>query len=219
MNRLADKTVVVTGGGTGIGGGIALALAREGCRVAIAGRRAEKLQEVARSFEGTPALATHTVDVADRGSVGKLFEWVEGEFGRVDILVNNAGVNVPRRSMAELDPGDWQRMLDINATGAFLCMQAVLPQMRDRGEGLIINISSIAGKRAALLGGVGYNASKFALTALGTSVSLEDGRHGIRVTTIFPGEVETPILDNRPVPVQRASCPHLAARGLSRPPW
>lgn len=199
--KLADKTALVTGGGTGIGLGIAIGLAREGCRVAIAGRRREKLEEAAAQYDGTPGLLFHTVDVAQRTSVAELIGWANDQLGRIDILVNNAGTNVPKRSMAELDPADWQRMLDVNVTGAFHCMQAVLPQMRERRDGLIINISSIAGKRATLLGGVGYNASKFAMTALATSVALEYGKDGIRVTTIFPGEVETPILDARPVPV------------------
>ena len=103
--------------------------------------------------------------------------------------------------MAEIDPGDWDRMLQINATGAFNCIHAALPRMRERRAGLIINISSVAGKRASLLSGVAYNASKFAATALGTSVGLEEGNNGIRVTNIYPGEVNTPILDERPQPV------------------
>ena len=114
--------------------------------------------------------------------------------------MNSAGINVPKRMMHELSGEDWDRMFAINVSGAFNCMREVLPQMRERRDGVIINISSTSGKRASLLGGVGYNASKFAMTALGTSVSLEDGRNGVRVTTISPGEVETPILKNRPTP-------------------
>ena len=89
----------------------------------------------------------------------------------------------------------------INVTGAFNCLHAVLPAMRARGAGLIVNISSIAGKRAMKLGGAGYCASKFAMTALGTTVGLEERANGIRVTNIYPGEVNTPILAQRPVPV------------------
>ena len=201
MTKLAGKTALVTGGGTGIGLGVAIALAREGAKVAISGRRDDKLRQAAATYSGQPALLTHPCDVADMASVEKLFAWAAKELGPIDILVNSAGVNVVRRTMAELSPEDWQRMLDVNATGAFHAMQAVLPSMRKRGDGLIVNIGSIAGKRAGLLGGVGYNASKFAMTALGITASLEDGKHGIRVTTIYPGEVDTPILKNRPVPV------------------
>ena len=92
-------------------------------------------------------------------------------------------------------------MLDINVSGAFHCSQVVLPQMRGRRDGIIINISSIAGLRSAPLGGVGYNASKFAMTALGIACGDEERVNGIRVTNIYPGEVETPILEHRPTPV------------------
>jgi NADP-dependent 3-hydroxy acid dehydrogenase YdfG len=199
--RLAGKIALVTGGGTGIGLGIALALAREGCRVAIAGRRQEPLEAAAREFKSEPLLVFHTVDVGELASVEKLFQWSHVALGPLDILVNSAGVNVRRRTMADLDPADWEKMMRINATGAFYCMRAVLPQMRERRNGLIVNISSIAGIRSSLLGGVGYTASKFAMSGLGTTVGREEAAHGIRVTNVYPGEVETPILDNRPMPV------------------
>ncbi len=198
---LKDKTALVTGGGSGIGLGIALALAREGCRVAITGRNARKLEEAAAGFEGRPAILAHPCDVADRADVQRLFAWVAEQFGALDILVTSAGVNVPKRSMAELDPADFDRMLAINTTGLYNCVYAALPGMRKRHSGLIVNISSIAGKRALVLGGPAYCASKFAMTALGTAVSLEERPNGIRITNVYPGEVETPILAHRPVPV------------------
>ncbi|MBX7165422.1 MAG: SDR family oxidoreductase [Pirellulales bacterium] len=201
MQRLAGQTAVITGGGTGIGQGIALALAREGCRVVIAGRRIDKLREVVKQHQGEVPLEMHECDVADRISVDALFHWAIKTLGRVDILVNNAGINVAKRMLTQLDPADWDRMLAINATGAFNCIRAVVPHMVERKNGLIVNISSVAGKRAGLLGGVGYNASKFAMTALGTSVSLEFGAQGLRVTNVYPGEVDTPILEHRPTPV------------------
>ena len=196
-----DKTVVVTGGGTGIGAGCAIALAHEGFRVAIAGRREEKLKEVAATFEGDPPILTHACDVGDRDSVAQLFEWTNRELGRVDILISSAGVNVQKRTMEELSPDDWDKMMRINATGAYNCMHAALPQMRERQDGLIINISSIAGIRASVLGGVGYSASKFAMSSLGLTVGVEVKDQGIRITNVYPGEVETPLLDDRPNPV------------------
>ncbi|MBX3411764.1 MAG: SDR family oxidoreductase [Pirellulales bacterium] len=199
--RLSGKTALVTGGGSGIGLATAVALAREGCRVVIAGRDEAKLKAAAAEYASAGKILCHPVEVASRESVQKLVAWTEKELGPIDILVNSAGTNVVKRSLAELSPEDWQRMLDVNATGAFHAMQAVLPGMRERHDGLIVNIGSIAGKRAGLLGGVGYNASKFALAALGITASLEDGQRGIRVTTVHPGEVDTPILKNRPVPV------------------
>ena len=103
--------------------------------------------------------------------------------------------------MEAMQPEQWDQVLAINATGTYNCMYAVLPQMRERGDGLIININSIAGRRAAALGGVAYDASKFAMAALGIAVGNEDAKYGIRITNIYPGEVNTPILENRPVPV------------------
>ncbi|MBS0209621.1 MAG: SDR family oxidoreductase [Planctomycetes bacterium] len=199
--RLSGKTAVVTGGGSGIGLAIAEALANEGCRVAIAGRDDAKLKKAASAFKGKQPLLTHAADVGDLASVERLFAWAKKELGQIDILVCSAGVNVQKRLMAELSPEDWEAMMRINATGSFYCLRTVLPEMRSRKDGLIVNISSISGKRAAILGGVGYNASKFAATALGTTVSREEGPNGIRVTNIYPGEVDTPILEQRPSPV------------------
>ncbi|CAK9072616.1 Uncharacterized oxidoreductase SSP0419 [Durusdinium trenchii] len=195
------KTVLISGGGTGIGAGCAAAFAAAGYRVAIAGRRLEKLQEAAASIKSSEPILVHTVDVADRESVRELIDWATKELGQIDVLLNSAGTNVAKRSMADLDPADWDLLMQVNATGAYNCMHAVLPQMRERKDGLIINISSIAGLRSSTLGGVAYNASKFAMTALGTCVGVEERENGIRVTNVYPGEVETPILDARPVPV------------------
>ncbi len=201
MPQLEGKTAIITGGATGIGLGIARSLADAGCLVAITGRREAALREAAEAADCDPPLLYHRVNVAHRGSVNQLFEWASEALGAIDILVNSAGTNVKTRTMAEIQPEQWDQVLAINATGAYNCMHAVLPQMRERGNGLIVNISSIAGKRAAALGGVAYCASKFAMTALGTAVANEDGPHGIRVTNVYPGEVNTPILENRPVPV------------------
>ncbi len=198
---LTGKTVLITGGGTGIGAGAALALAREGCRVAISGRREDKLREVAAAFDGQPGILYRVADVGDRQSATDLVAWAEQELGQIDIVVQSAGVNIVKRRLAELDPADWDKLISVNATGAYNVMHAALPAMRKRKDGLFINISSTSGKRAGLLGGVAYSASKFAMAALGTCAALEFGEEGIRVTSIFPGEVDTPILDQRPVKV------------------
>lgn len=199
MSTLAGKTVLVTGGGSGIGAEIARTLASHGCRVAIAGRRESRLQEVANSSD--QEILFRVCDVADRSDVAALFDWVRESLGSVDILVNSAGINIAKRSMADLDPADWDKLLQINATGAYNCIREVLPAMREKRDGIIVNISSVAGIRAGLLGGVAYNASKFAMSALSLTVGEEESRNGIRLTSIYPGEVETPILDERPVPV------------------
>lgn len=198
---LKGKTILVTGGGSGIGSGIAVAFVREGCRVAIAGRNEERLRIAAESISGDPPIIYHACDISERAAVEKLFDWLKQRMGTPDILVNCAGVQVPNRQFDRLRPEDWDRLLAINATGAYNCIYEVLPGMRERKSGLIVNISSTAGKRASKLTGAAYNASKFAMTALGNSVCLEEWKNGIHVTNICPGEVNTPIMDQRPVPV------------------
>lgn len=203
MSQLAGKIVAITGGGTGIGAGIAKGLAEAGCRVTIGGRRLEPLQTLAGSVQSAHPIRCQTVDVACKDSISSFFGSIRSEVGDVDILVNSAGINIQKRTMAEMAPEDWERVLSINATGAYRCMTEVLPAMRARKDGLIVNISSVAGKRAITLGGVVYCASKFAMTALGTAVSNEVRNEGVRITNVYPGEVNTPILDNRPTPVSQ----------------
>lgn len=198
--RFSGKTALVTGGATGIGYGIACALAAEGCRTAIASRREEALRAAVEGCK-TGKLLSHPVDVADPESVKSLFAWANPQLGRIDILVNAAGVNIKKRTMTEMDPKQWDYVMNINAAGVYHCMYAVLPQMRERKDGVIINISSISGKRASPLGGVAYNASKFAVEGLTTAVANEERVNNIRITTILPGEVDTPILEHRPEPV------------------
>lgn len=198
---LSEKTVLVAGGGSGIGEACALAFAAAGCRVAIAGRNEGKLRTVAAQAEAGHKIEFHAADVSNREQAFELVSWATQTLGRIDILLNSAGINIAKRQMSVIDPADWDKVLQVNATGAFNTMYATLPQMRERKDGLIINISSVAGLRSIALGGVAYNASKFAMTALGTCVGQEERNNGIRVTNVYPGEVETPILDQRPVPV------------------
>ncbi|MCD6339908.1 MAG: SDR family oxidoreductase [Verrucomicrobia bacterium] len=196
--ELKGKVAIVTGGGTGIGRAVALELARAGCRVCIAGRREEVLRQTAS--EASPPLAWQACDVADCSQAEALVEKVCAELGAPAILVNSAGVNTARRALADMDPEDFERLMRINAAGSFYCIRAVVPHMKEMGGGLIVNIVSIAGKRALPMAGLAYCASKFAQSALGTFVNLETNPHGIRVTNIYPGEVDTPILDRRPQP-------------------
>src|SRR5207248_638569 len=147
-SKFSGKTARITGGGSGIGLAAAIALAREGCRVAIVGRRREVLDEAAAGWTGQPPFLVQTCDVAERESVERLFSWAGEQLDRIDILVNAAGVNIKNRLMSNMTPPEWDRILAINATGVYNCMYAVLPQMRERKEGVIVNISSISGKRA-----------------------------------------------------------------------
>ena len=197
---LAGKSAVVTGGGSGIGAAIALAFAADGANVIIAGRNADKLNEIAARAE-SKRISTLPCDVSQRDQAIKLISDATARFDKVDILVNAAGVNMAKRLMADIDTADWDRLMEINATGTFNTIHAVLPQMRERKDGLIINVNSTSGLRAGMLGGVAYNASKFAVSALTHSVAQEVKDEGIRLTNLCPGEVDTPILKNRPTPV------------------
>lgn len=201
MAALAGKNVLITGGGTGIGWGIAQAMAAEGARVAISGRREDKLREATQSWIGEPKMLAHTCNVAERASVQALFAWAAKELGQIDILVCSAGMNIKNRMLCEMRPEQWDEVMAVNATGVYNCLYEVLPQMRERKDGVIFLVSSVSGKRAALLGGVAYNASKFAATGLGVSAWSEEAPNGIRITNIYPGEVDTPILEHRPQPV------------------
>lgn len=199
---LDGQVAVVTGGGSGMGRAIARALADAGCRVVAVGRTEEKLKETVEGHTTTTGSLTYwAADVASRDHVSGVVKWVQDKFGPIDILVNNAGVNVRDRQVANLSLDDWEYLLQVNLTGAFQMIHTILPSMRERKRGLIINISSIAGLRPSPLGGAAYSASKFGLNALSGVVSLEEADHNIRSTVICPGEVETPILDERPEPV------------------
>ena len=194
-------TALVTGAGSGIGRASAVELAKLGARVALVGRDPEKL-EGTRKLVGRDDTLVEPLDVADRPGVDAMAGRVLAAFGgKIDVLVCNAGTNVRDRSLAKLSPADWDLMIATNLTGAFNLVHAFLPAMRARGNGLIIQVCSIAGLRASLLGGAGYSASKFGQAALGIGIGREEGPRGVRSSIIYPGEVNTPILDARPVPV------------------
>jgi NADP-dependent 3-hydroxy acid dehydrogenase YdfG len=201
MPSLSGKVVWVTGAGSGIGRATALALAHEGARVALTGRRLDALEETAalvRAERGTAILAP--ADVAREDDVARAHQAVVRELGNPDILVNNAGTNVTRRHWSELDPAGLSQVLDVNLKAPFLCTLAVLPAMRARREGLIVHIASLAGTVIFPASGPGYIAAKHGARALSATINAEEGIYGIRSVCINPGEVATPILDTRPAP-------------------
>ena len=199
--RLKDKVALVTGGATGIGLAVARQFSEEGAKVVICGRTEERLRDAVKKMSDVGEVHFFAVDVSARAQVDALITKIIGQFGRIDILVNNAGVNVVQRAMDQLTPESWDYIMEVNSTGSFNLAYAVLPHMRVRKEGVIISISSIAGYRPSDLGGAAYSASKHAMTAFTKTISLEEGRRGIRATVISPGEVDTPLLEVRPVPV------------------
>lgn len=197
---LIGKSVVVTGGGSGVGRAVAVALAKEGMKVLAVGRRRDKLAETA-SLADAGAIQIEPADVGREADAERVVSMALALFGRLDVLVNNAGANIRDRAVEILSVADFDKLIAINLRGAFLMMRAALEPMRTQKDGLIINISSIAGVRASPLGGAAYTASKHGLQGLSGVVSIEESRHGIRSTTICPGEINTPILDERPEPV------------------
>ena len=198
--QLQGKTAIVTGAGSGIGEGIANKFAAEGARVVTVGRTADKLEEARRKAgDLAERLFPCAADVSNAEDVARMATFAYETLGDVDILVNNAGTNVANRSLDKLTPEDFAKMTDINLNGAYLCIHAVLPKMRERKEGLIINVSSIAGIRVSEVAGAGYAASKHGMSALSLAVGLEEGDNGVRSCMICPGEVNTPILEKRPV--------------------
>jgi NADP-dependent 3-hydroxy acid dehydrogenase YdfG len=187
-----SKVAVVTGAGSGVGRAIAVMLKEKGWKIALVGRRKSTLD---------PALGTpFECDVSDEKQVAAMAQAVQKQLGVPSVLVNSAGINIPRRSLAELSIVDFKRMIDVNLNGTFYCIYQFLPMMRAAGSGTIINISSDAGIQANAKAGGGYAASKFALRGLTQSLNAEERVNGIRACALFPGDIDTPILNNRPTP-------------------
>jgi NADP-dependent 3-hydroxy acid dehydrogenase YdfG len=196
MTMLANQSIIITGGGSGIGLAAAKLFLEQGARVAITGRDADKLRRAAESLGGN--VLHHTADVGDAGQVQALVDRVLQTFGGLDILVNNAGANLKERAMRQMTPQRWHQMMQANLDGAFHCVLAAMPHFLERQKGLVINVNSISGKRASPLGGIGYVAAKFGLRGFAMGLAAEEKTSGIRVSSIYPGEVDTPILEHRP---------------------
>ena len=169
----------------------------------ISGRDAAKLDAAVRQAEsaGAPAgaITTAPLDVADSAAVERVAQDIQARLGRVDILVNSAGVNFPKRYWNQTDSATFNEVVAINLNGAMACTLAVLPGMRARREGTVINVASFAGWHYGYLTGPAYTASKAALMALSHAFNIEEGVNGLRATSLCPGEVATPILQKRPV--------------------
>ena len=201
MAALSEKIAWVTGGGSGIGQAAAVEVAKGGATVIVSGRRAEALAETVTLIRRANGKAeAQAVDVTDREAVERAAKAILARHGRVDILVNCAGVNIPKRFFKDLAAADWDRVVEINLNGALYCTLAVLASMRERRDGIVINIGSWFARYQGYVGGAAYNASKQALTAITHQLNLEEGLHGIRGCVIHPGETVTPMQRARPKP-------------------
>ncbi len=201
MSQLTGKRALVTGGGSGIGLAVARLFLQGGARVAITGRDEGKLRQAADELNGGNRLVYRACDVTDPAQVQALVARLTEQWGGIDLLVNNAGANTRERTVRQLTPEKWQMLTHANLDGAFYCIHAVLPQMLQRRDGVIVNISSIAALRPGPLSGAAYAAAKAGLSALGICVAAEEKDSGVRVSNICPGEVDTPILKERPTPL------------------
>jgi NAD(P)-dependent dehydrogenase (short-subunit alcohol dehydrogenase family) len=196
-----NKTAVITGAGSGVGQAIAIALLKEGWRVALVGRRRAALLETSQlaGKKKTSALIC-PCDISTAATVKKMAAKVLKQFKSVEVLINAAGTNAPKRSLRELSLADYQRMLDTNLTGAYHCVQAFMPGMRAQKSGTIVNIVSDAAKQASAKAGPAYVMSKFGLAGLTQAINAEEKSEGIRACAIFPGDIDTPLLELRPNP-------------------
>jgi len=199
---LEGKVAWITGGGSGIGLAGAIELVKAGARVVISGRTEKTTREAEKQLKALGDAEGTLLDVADKKAVAATAAGIEKRHGRIDILVTSAGTNIGggRRNLNTLTLEGWDEVVAINLNGLFYCCHAVIPGMRARKDGLIINISSWAGRYASVLTGPAYNATKRAVIAITESINMEECANGIRATSILPGEVATPILEKRPVP-------------------
>jgi NAD(P)-dependent dehydrogenase (short-subunit alcohol dehydrogenase family) len=204
QTSLQGQVAWVTGGGSGIGLAGATALVKAGAHVVISGRNAQTNASALAVLQAVGSAEAVLLDVADKYAVKSVAEGLLATHKRIDILVNSAGTNATKRNFDVLTTDAWDDVVAINLSGSFYCVLAVLPAMRAQGGGLIINVSSWAGLYASKLTGPAYNATKRAVLALTESINMEECGHGIRASSVLPGEVATPIMLKRPVPPAQA---------------
>ncbi len=202
--ELEGKTAIVTGGGRGIGEGIARVLARDGANVVVMGRHAEEVESVSHAIVASGGRALPVVaDVTDWSSLEAMTRRTVDHFGGIDVLVNNAGIEAPPRLLEDLTVAQWDEVLGVNLKGVFLCCKAVLPAMSARGRGRIVNIGSIAGRRMTFFGSADYTVSKYGVEGLTQHLAWELADRRITVNSVCPGGVLTPLMEEKISPAFR----------------
>lgn len=192
------RTALITGASSGIGKATALAFAKAGINLALVGRDRDKLTAVGQAAEAVGVTAkTYVIDLSQLDRVAAQIAMIAAESDNLDILVNNAGMAYTG-SIADTPLADWQQVIGLNLTSVFQCVQGILPHLRQQQSGIIVNVSSIAGKQVFPNWGI-YSVSKFGLMALTQAIAGEERANGIRVTAICPGSVNTPLWDTETV--------------------
>ncbi len=194
---LSGKVAWITGSSTGIGAACAKALAKEGCRVAVHFNRSEdEARKVAEGIESSGGEAMVVGgDVSDAGEVSRMLSEIEGRFGAVEVLVNNAGSLLERRPFSEMTEDLWDRVMDVNLKSVMLVSQAVLPKMKEKGEGRIINTTSVAARNGGGPGSSAYATAKAGVSNLTRAMAKELVSDGILVNGVAPGIITTPFHD------------------------
>ncbi len=199
MNTAPNRRALITGASTGIGRATALAFAQAGFDLALVSRSTDKLRQLTDEIDAISPVNAQIFSI-DLGVIEQVKDDVTellDSFGPIDVLVNNAGMGYTGE-LNQMPLDDWCQVINLNVTSVFQCIQAVLPGMRDRGSGMIINVASIAARQAFPEWGA-YGISKAAVVALSKAISVEERSHGIRVVTILPGAVNTPLWDTETV--------------------
>ncbi|MDC1194897.1 SDR family oxidoreductase [Pseudomonadota bacterium] len=193
---LENKIAWITGAGSGIGQNAAITLSKLGMKVILSGRNLKNLEETSLKCKNNTSIKI--LDVSDKQSVKNIAGEIIKEFIHIDILINCAGINIENRDWDNIDENDWDNVFQTNINGLFYCCKAAIPMMKEKKDGLIINISSWSGNHVSLLSGVSYTSSKHALNAMTETINMKYCNIGIRACALCPGEVSTAILDKRP---------------------
>ena len=197
MKRSLDNKIAwITGAGSGIGQNAAIKLSELGMKVILSGRNTKNLKDTSLKCRHNTIIKT--LDVSDKQSVKEIVTEIKKEVKFIDVLVNCAGINIESRDWDNINEDEWDNVIQTNLNGLFYCCKSVIPIMKQKMDGLIINVSSWSGNHVSLLSGVSYTSSKHALNAMNETINMKYCNYGIRACALCPGEVATAILDKRP---------------------